>query len=57
MSEDDDSDLDLASKIETITLTYRDDRDDSVEEFQFDLTSDDGLRFHWWMLSQGFGES
>jgi hypothetical protein len=54
---DDDSDLDLSSEIETITITYRDENDDLIEEFQFDITIDDGLRFQWWANSQGFGKT
>ena len=52
MSDDDESDL--ASEIETITLTYRDTNHNVVEEIEFDLTCDDGLRFQWWIISQGF---
>lgn len=53
----DDEESDLASEIETITLTYRDTNDNVVDEIEFDLTCDDGLRFHWWMISQGFGHA
>lgn len=38
---------------ETITLTYRDDRTQLVEEVEFDVSVEEGVRFHWWMVSQG----
>ena len=43
---DDCDDFDVS---ETITLTYRDDNTQAVEQVEFE----EGIRFHWWMVSQG----
>lgn len=38
---------------ETITLTYRDNNTEVVEEVEFDVSIEESIRFHWWMVSQG----
>lgn len=42
---------------ETITLTYRDNSTDVVEEVEFDVSVEAGIRFHWWMVSQGMADA
>jgi hypothetical protein len=42
---------------EKITLTYRDDATQVVEEIEFDVTVENGVRFHWWMVSQGISSA
>lgn len=38
---------------ETITLTYRDNNTEVIEEVEFNVSVEGGIRFHWWMVSQG----
>jgi len=40
-------------EIETITLTFRDEKTQSVEHLEFDLIAPDGVRFHLWMIANG----
>lgn len=42
---------------ETIALTYRDESTQTVEEVEFDVTVEEGVRFHWWMVSQGMSSA
>lgn len=44
-------------EIETITLTFRDDSTQIIEEMEFDVIAPDGVRFHIWMLVNGIGSA
>jgi hypothetical protein len=46
-----------AEGCETITLTYRDNDNEIIEEIEFDVSVEEGIRFHWWMVSQGMSSA